>query len=315
MNPVCFPFTDDTGKEMRDLMSQQTELLAAIAAGNASAEFIDASFGALLDGTNTTKVFWLWWPLSATGGASKYDRLCRFFAMMAKAGYKLAYTLRFYLDTVSSDYTGTPLDDLADGRSAAPLVTDATTDVTDWAEEDLMTWYIRGNALSLADGTMNILALEGEREFDITGETAPVYCFSLALCLKEWEDASYMYNSWRTYPGNGYVPMAGDVAPDGTMRVMTWHPAYCGGLNAKGGMTSGIGKPPMVWVSANAGIPLARKTTIYEGLWNDCDQQFACPHGGCATGQRATAASWRAARPTITSIRQPWPKRTSSALC
>lgn len=35
MNPVCFPFTDDTGKEMRDLMSQQTELLAAIAAGNA----------------------------------------------------------------------------------------------------------------------------------------------------------------------------------------------------------------------------------------------------------------------------------------
>ena len=275
MNPVCFPFTDDTGKEMRDLMSQQTELLAAIAAGNASAEFIDASFGALLDGTNTTKVFWLWWPLSATGGASKYDRLCRFFAMMAKAGYKLAYTLRFYLDTVSSDYTGTPLDDLADGRSAAPLVTDTTTDVTDWAEEDLMTWYIRGNALSLADGTMNILALEGEREFDITGETAPVYCFSLALCLKEWEDASYMYNSWRTYPGNGYVPMAGDVAPDGTMRVMTWHPAYCGGLNTKGGMTSGIGKPPMVWVSANAGIPLARKTTTYEGLWNDCDQQFA----------------------------------------
>lgn len=69
---------------------------------------------------------------------------------------------------------------------------------------------------------MNILALEGEREFDITGETAPVYCFSLALCLKEWEDASYMYNSWRTYPGNSYVPMAGDVAPDGTMRVMTW---------------------------------------------------------------------------------------------
>ena len=211
MTPVCFPFTDDTGKEMRDLMSRQTELLAAIAAGNASAEFIDASFGALLDGTNTTKVFWLWWPLSATGGASKYDRLCRFFAMMAKAGYKLAYTLRFYLDTVSSDYTGTPLDDLADGRSAAPLVTDTTTDVTDWAEEDLMTWYIRGNALSLADGTMNILALEGEREFDITGETTPVYCFSLALCLKEWEDASYMYNSWRTYPGNGYVPMAGDV--------------------------------------------------------------------------------------------------------
>ena len=275
MNPVCFPFTDDTGKETRDLMSRQTELLAAIAAGNASAEFIDASFGALLDGTNTTKVFWLWWPLSATGGASKYDRLCRFFAMMAKAGYKLAYTLRFYLDTVSSDYTGTPLDDLADGRSAAPLVTDTTTDVTDWAEEDLMTWYIRRNALSLADGTMNILALEGEREFDITGETAPVYCFSLALCLKEWEDASYMYNSWRTYPGNGYVPMAGDVAPDGTMRVMTWHPAYCGGLNAKGGMTSGIGKPPMVWVSANAGIPLARKTTTYEGLWNVCDQQFA----------------------------------------
>lgn len=173
MNPVCFPFTDDTGKEMRDLMSRQTELLAAIAAGNASADFIDASFCALLDGTNTTKVFWLWWAVVATAGTSKYELLCRWFAMMAKAGYKLAYTLRFYLDTVSSDYTGTPLDDLADGRSAAPLVTNAATNVTDWAEEDLFTWYIRANALSLADGTMNILALEGEREFDITGETAP----------------------------------------------------------------------------------------------------------------------------------------------
>ena len=92
-------------------------------------------------------------------------------------------------------------------------MTDTTTDVTDWAEEDLMTWYIRGNALSLADGTMNILALEGEREFDITGETAPVYCFSLALCLKEWEDASYMYNSWRTIPATAMCRWRATLPP------------------------------------------------------------------------------------------------------
>ncbi len=68
--------------------------------------------------------------------------------------------------------------------------------------------------------------------------------------------------------------MAGDVAPDKSRRWLTWHPAFYGGKNSKGGMTSGAGLPPMPWTSANAAIPLARKITAYDALWTDCDQQY-----------------------------------------
>ena len=185
------------------------------------------------------------------------------------------YTVRNIHESVSGDASGTPLDDLADGRSAAPLVTDASTGVADWAENDPMTWYVRANAKSLADGTMEVLAVETEAAFDVAGETAPVYCFSPALAVKEWDDGSYLYTSWHMRAGDGYVPMAGDVAPDGTHRLLTWHPAFYGGKNSAGGMTSGAGLLPMSWTSANAALPLARKLTAYDGLWCDCDTQFA----------------------------------------
>ena len=185
------------------------------------------------------------------------------------------YTVRNIHESVSGDASGTPLDDLADGRSAAPLVTDASTGVADWAENDPMTWYVRANAKSLADGTMEVLAVETEAAFDVTGETAPVYCFSPALAVKEWDDGSYLYTSWHMRAGDGYVPMAGDVALDGTHRLLTWHPAFYGGKNSAGGMTSGAGLLPMPWTSANAALPLARKLTAYDGLWCDCDTQFA----------------------------------------
>ena len=185
------------------------------------------------------------------------------------------YTVRNIHESVSGDASGTPLDDLADGRSAAPLVTDASTGVADWAENDPMTWYVRANAKSLADGTMEVLAVETEAAFDVAGETAPVYCFSPALAVKEWDDGSYIYTSWHMRAGGDYVPMAGDVAPDGTHRLLTWHPAFYGGKNSAGGMTSGAGLLPMPWTSANAALPLARKLTAYDGLWCDCDTQFA----------------------------------------
>ena len=92
--------------------------------------------------------------------------------------------------------------------------------------------------------------------------------------LKEWEDGAYLYNSFRTFEGGGYDPMAGDVAPDKSRRWLTWHPAFLGGKNSKGGMTSGAGLPPMPWTSANAAIPMARKITAYDALWTDCDQQY-----------------------------------------
>ena len=239
-----------------------------------SAEELDAMFGAMLDGKNTTRLFWLWWPASDDGAATKYARLERWAKLLAAGWQDKTYTLRFYNAQTSGDYNGTPMDDLADGREAAPLVTDASEPVDDWTENDPMTWYIRGNALSLADGTMNILALEGEDGFDVTGETAPVYCFAVSTCMKEWEDESYLYHSWRTRVGDGYIPMAGDVAPDNNWRQLTWRTAFHGGKNSAGGLTSGAGLPPMPWTSASTALPLARRTSAYEGLWTDCDQQW-----------------------------------------
>ena len=239
-----------------------------------SAEELDAMFGAMLDGKNTTRLFWLWWHASDDGAATKYARLERWAKLLAAGWQDKTYTLRFYNARTSGDYNGTPMDDLADGREAAPLVTDASEPVDDWTENDPMTWYIRGNALSLADGTMNILALEGEDGFDLTGETAPVYCFAVSTCMKEWEDESYLYHSWRTRVGDGYIPMAGDVAPDNNWRQLTWRTAFHGGKNSAGGLTSGAGLPPMPWTSAAAALPLARQTSAYEGLWTDCDQQW-----------------------------------------
>ena len=270
---VGHPVTDESAKEAIEQLKRQNDILTGIAAGNAGAEFVDAIFDGLLDGQNTSEVFWNWWPLSTGNGATKYQRLERFAKMLAKYTKGKTYTVRFYGDDVSSDYTGTPLDDLADGREAAPLLTDTSPETADWSEEDPFTWYIRANALSLEDGTMNVLALEGEAEFDLSGETAPVYCFALALTMKEWEDGTYIYNSWRTFSGGGYEPMAGDVAPDKSRRWLTWHPAFHGGKNSKGGMTSGAGLPPMPWTSANDAISLARKITAYDALWTDCDQQ------------------------------------------
>ena len=271
---LTYPASDDTLKELVVQARRQNDILAGIAAGSAGAEFVDSTFRGLLDGTNTSSVFQSWWPLSAGEGVTKYQRLERFAKMLAVAAKDKTYTVRFYDPSVSSDYTGTPMDDLADGREAAPLLTDADEPVVDWAAEDPMTWYIRANALSLEDGTMNVLAVEGETEFDLTGETAPVYCFALSTAMKEWGDGTYIYNSWRTMTGGGYDPMAGDVAPDGSRRWLTWHPAFYGGKNSAGGMTSGAGLPPLPWTSATAAIPLARKITAYDALWTDCDQLY-----------------------------------------
>lgn len=259
--------------------AKESEKAAAKSAEEAKASTpastLDGMYTAMLDGTNTQKIFKLWWPFAVTQSENKYSCLERFAAMLDTAWGDKTYTVRNIHESVSGDASGTPLDDLADGRSAAPLVTDASTGVADWAENDPMTWYVRANAKSLADGTMEVLAVETEAAFDVTGETAPVYCFSPALAVKEWDDGSYLYTSWHMRAGGGYVPMAGDVALDGTHRLLTWHPAFYGGKNSAGGMTSGAGLLPMPWTSANAALPLARKLTAYDGLWCDCDTQFA----------------------------------------
>lgn len=268
-----------TAAESSASAAKESEKAAAKSAEEAKASTpastLDGMYTAMLDGTNTQKIFKLWWPFAVTQSENKYSCLERFAAMLDTAWGDKTYTVRNIHESVSGDAGGTPLDDLADGRSAAPLVTDASTGVADWAENDPMTWYVRANAKSLADGTMEVLAVETEAAFDVTGETAPVYCFSPALAVKEWDDGSYLYTSWHMRAGDGYVPMAGDVATDGTHRLLTWHPAFYGGKNSAGGMTSGAGLLPMPWTSANAALPLARKLTAYDGLWCDCDTQFA----------------------------------------
>ena len=268
-----------TAAESSASAAKESEKAAAKSAEEAKASTpastLDGMYTAMLDGTNTQKIFKLWWPFAVTQSENKYSCLERFAAMLDTAWGDKTYTVRNIHESVSGDASGTPLDDLADGRSAAPLVTDASTGVADWAENDPMTWYVRANAKSLADGTMEVLAVETEAAFDVTGETAPVYCFSPALAVKEWDDGSYLYTSWHMRANGDYVPMAGDVATDGTHRLLTWHPAFYGGKNSAGGMTSGAGLLPMPWTSANAALPLARKLTAYDGLWCDCDTQFA----------------------------------------
>ena len=236
-----------------------------------SQEALDATFQSILDGTNTSKVFRQWWPLSATGSNTKYERLSRFADMLSAMWADKKYTLQYYLPSVSTSSAMTPMDDLV-GKNAAQLCYETTTPVEDWADEDPMTWYVRANALSLQDGTMNILSIEGiDADFDITGETAPVYTFSVALWLKKWKDQSYAYKSWATKNHGGYRPYAGDVGLDNKKRSLTWHPSFPGGLNSDGGLTSGLGLKPCLWTSATSALTLARKVTAYEGLWNDSD--------------------------------------------
>lgn len=227
----------------------------------------------VIDGTNTSSVFHDWWDLSMVDGETKYSHLERFFSMLADKWKEKKYTLKYYQHTVSSSSVMTPIDDLAD-KQPAQLCTDATTPVKDWADEDPMTWYVRANALSLADGTMNILAIEGlDDDFDLTGETAPVWTFCMALWKKEWDEGDYSYKSWATQQFPGYEPYAGDVDPTtNKKRFMTWRSTFPGSLTNDGTkLTSGAGKKPYLFAAATAGLTKARAMDAYEGLWNDAD--------------------------------------------
>ena len=263
---MSFDFKNPNGEQMGRLIDGVTRFAAGLGTGN-----LDATFCAMLNGENTTEVFRNWWPLSNNGTDSRYQRLCRFGKMLATAWEDKTYTLRWSKDTVSSSPVMTPLDDLS-GKSAAQLCTQSTAPTQDWADEDPMTWYVRANALSLADGTMNVLAVEGvDAEFDIYGNTAPVYTFCIALWYREWESGDYRYRSWRTTQGGGFRPYAGDVGPDNKKRELTWHPTFPGGYDNAGHLGSGYMQKPFNRKSGNNGITSARLVTAYEGLWNDCD--------------------------------------------
>lgn len=237
-------------------------------------ETLDAMFSVILDDINTQEVFEVWWGRTE-GQGTRYARLSRWFSLMAAADDH-TYTLRWYQESVSDSSAMTPLDDLA-AKSAGALVTEQSTDTPDWTESDRMLWYVRANAESLADGTMDVLAVEGvDDNFDVTGELAPVYVFSVAPWVYEYEDESYEYRSWRLKRAEGYYPYAGDVGLDGEKRAMTWMPAFAGALDSSGALTSGAGRAIYNFRSAEEGLAAARKRTNRdgghsEGLWNDCD--------------------------------------------
>ena len=247
----------------------------------------DATFALMLNGENTTEVFSQWWPsawsIDSQAGKNRYDTLTRWFKMLQESWAGKKYTVRFNDYRVSGSSEGTPLDDLA-GKTAAVCATDVTTDTFDWADEDPMTWYVRGNALSLANGTMNILAVEGvDDTFDITGNLAPVYTFRLGLFKKHWTDGTYEYKSFVTVPESAdYKPWAADIDPTtNNHRTMDWQATFGGSLTSDGKLTSGSGYNGLTWRrnsntpatgnTANAGLTKAKLWDNYEGLFSDTD--------------------------------------------
>ena len=268
--------------ETLEKVAKATEAIAAALAGS-SPEVLDSTFEAMLDGTNTTKIFHHWWPLARglSSEENRYATLCRFFEMLAEAWEGKRYTLRFNDYRVSGLHAATPLDDLAD-KVAAMCATEQSLNVEEWCDEDPMTWYVRFNGLSLTDGTMNVLAVEGvDDTFDITGNTAPVYTGRLGLWKTQYSDGTYEYKTFATRKEGNLVPWAGDVAPDGSHRVMNWEATF-GGSNTSGGkLTSGSGYHGGAWVrngnvpawrtSAASGLTNARKWDNFEGLFSDTD--------------------------------------------
>ncbi len=250
---------------------------------------VDKYFAALLNDTNTTETFYAWYDAAKTDDTTRYQLLERFFKMCALNNDQ-THTVRFYSANVSSDPKGTPLDWLADKKAQA-LATDAgiienanswldaegntRKDGEDWASENRLTWYVRVNALSQADGTMDVLAIEGiDDGFDITGELAPVYTFQLSPWYKETDDGEYCVKSWRANPAEGYAPFNNNIDLDGNPRVMTWHASFGGANTTDGKLTSGAGKIPANYTSASGGLTLARKWNAYEAVGADANAKW-----------------------------------------
>ena len=161
-------FTDETGQRVAAALEE-------IALGGAgSAATLDAAVVAMIDGTNTTQVFKAWYNRAAIlSGESpnRWNLLSRFASLVAEAWDGKVYTLKSVLASVGGTTSMTPMDDLAFKSSGGQLAIETdSVDPDDWTVEDPMTWYIRANALSLADGTMNITAIEGiDDDFDKIG--------------------------------------------------------------------------------------------------------------------------------------------------
>jgi len=262
------------GYHMTELEGKNADRIAAaleqIARGGSPAK-LDGVFAAMVDGENTTKLFLQFMPL-ALEESSRFVALERFFKLIGAGWADKVYTLRGPDWRVSNGATAlTPLADLAD-KQAAQLCTDTTAPVHDWADDDPMTWYCRANALSLANGDMNVLAIEGiDDTFDITGNLAPVYTFRLALWQVHFTDGSYEYKTFATVQQGGMRPWAAAVRPDNSIRPMVWQATFGGSKTSDGKLTSGAGNLLAINTSATAGLTAARKWDAYEGVYSETD--------------------------------------------
>ena len=284
MSAERIPLINKQLEEIRDAIVHLGSVVA-------NAEELDMMFQVLIDGTNTTKVFKQWWALareqdtasSDTTVQNRYHTLERWFTLIGKAWEGKYYTLRGpdYRVNTTGDTTLTPMGDLA-GKTAASCATETSANTAEWADEDPMTWYLRFNGLSLADGTMNVLAVEGVDEtFDISGQSAPVYTGRLGLFRRWYTDDAYEYKTFTTQPETGFVPWAADVAPvTNKHRPMSWQATFGGSMYGDK-LTSGSGYDGLNWNrnsnttainrSAATGIGDARKWNAYEGTYSDTD--------------------------------------------
>lgn len=264
--------TDETGKEI----AKALETIAAEGAGSAAE--LDAIFSATLNLQNTTQVLHSWFPRALALQGDSPDRFAlleRFGAMLGDAVADKIFTTRGYVAEVSGDPALTAMDDLA-GLGTGQLVTETSEAVSDWTDEHpIGGWWIHANALSKADGTMNVLAIKDlDSNFDETGELAPVYSFFCGLYERVHDDGEYIYHSYSTHPHAGFAPRPECVAPDGTFRPISWTPAYAGSLAHGGGLTSGAGRKVYNFAAMSTGLTKARATSTYEGLMTDCDSRW-----------------------------------------
>lgn len=243
---------------------------AKTAAGEArSPQYMDAMFAALLDDTNTTRVFKAWWPVSAAAGITKEQRMTRWFNMLKN---DKTYGAVFESPDVSSNTLGA----FSDDRAGVPcnLSTD-TVQGEDELDEHRAFWWVRVNAEEIDDqGTLNILAHEYEEEFDPTGETAPVMTLQVAPWIKKEKTEAKLTRQLRTKQAEGYHLWAEARNPDGSERAYVAHYTYGGGYDANGYITSGAGKRPIIRTSYTAGLTKIKAGRQFQTGWNDHDQNW-----------------------------------------
>lgn len=252
-----------------EALEKQNALLAAIAAGNASNDFIDTTYAQLLDDTNTTQIFQKWWPLSDNGVMTKEERLARWFRMLQN---DKTYGVEFRSPDASGDSFGTFTQDRV--GVSCELSTDAAAGADD-LDEHRAFWWLRVNAVEIDDqGTLDVKFTEFEEGFDATGEIAPVQTLQVAPWIRKTRTDTVLTRQLRTMAAPGYHKWCEGIAPDGTHRPYVSHYTYPGGYDAGGGVTSGAGKRPIIRTSYNTGLTAIKKNRPYQTGWQSHDQNW-----------------------------------------